>query len=255
MALLTIVYVLLAIRSDVNAASVPSALLLGASGIFLVEFLVRLWDAPARWVYVRGHWVDVLACVPLAGSFRIIRILRLVRLISAYRIVSALSAETSERGGRQSLWFLWPVMSLLWVGSSYAMWLVERGHNPTITSYTDALYFTVITATTVGYGDVTPHTPEGKVLAGLIVFFGIGLLGFLSARLTAMWLSSDTPQPLTQNDLAALRDDMARVHAQLEQQQALLLSFAEARDGEFYRQNQSANDHHDEALDLWKVDK
>jgi len=67
MALLTIVYVLLAIRSDVNSASVPSALLLGASGIFLVEFLVRLWDAPSRWVYVRGHWVDVLACIPLAG--------------------------------------------------------------------------------------------------------------------------------------------------------------------------------------------
>ncbi len=242
MALLTIVYVLLAVRSDANAASVPPALLLGAAGIFLIEFLVRLWDAPSRWVYVRGHWIDVLACVPLVGGFRVVRVLRVVRLLGAYRLVSALTAETRERGGRQSLWFLWPAVSLLWVGSSYAVWLVERGHNPAVTSYTDALYFTFITATTVGYGDVTPHTPEGKVLSGLLVFFGIGLLGFLSARLTAMWVSNETPQPSTQNDLAGLRDDLARVHARLEQQQALLLSLVEDKNSEFDGQDRSAND-------------
>jgi len=48
--------------------------------------------------------------------------------------------------------------------------------------------------TTVGYGDISPVTPEGRVLAGTLAFLGLGLLGFTSARLTAMWLQQEAEE-------------------------------------------------------------
>jgi voltage-gated potassium channel len=53
------------------------------------------------------------------------------------------------------------------------------------------LYWSFITATTVGYGDITPTTPEGRILAGVLIFVGIGLVGFASAQLTQRLMHSD----------------------------------------------------------------
>ncbi|MHB8611998.1 MAG: potassium channel family protein [Candidatus Dormibacteraceae bacterium] len=77
-------------------------------------------------------------------------------------------------------------------------------------SFGDAMYFSFVTASTVGYGDVTPVTPEGKVLTGVLIFVGIGLLGFASAQLTAKLL----PQ---RNEVTELRTTLDR-QAQLLQE-------------------------------------
>ena len=82
---------------------------------------------------------------------------------------------------------------------------LEGGLNPRIQTFGDALYFSFVTASTVGYGDVTPVTGAGKVLTGLLIFVGIGLLGFASAQLTTRLM----PQ---KNELAELRATMDRHH-------------------------------------------
>lgn len=56
-------------------------------------------------------------------------------------------------------------------------------------SFTSGIWWSIVTLTTVGYGDISPSTPEGRVLAVLIMFFGIGLLGILSASLASMLIS------------------------------------------------------------------
>lgn len=87
---------------------------------------------------------------------------------------------------------------------------MEGGVNPHVKTFADAMYFAFVTASTVGYGDVTPVTPEGKVLTGILIFLGIGLLGFASAQLTAKLL----PQ---RNEVAELRTSLDR-QAQLLQE-------------------------------------
>ena len=75
--------------------------------------------------------------------------------------------------------------------------------NPNVKTFGDALFYSFITASTVGYGAVTPVTQEGKILTGVLIFLSIGLLGFASAQLTAKLL----PQ---RNEVAELKATIDR---------------------------------------------
>lgn len=210
MALAAIAYVALAVRNDVVPGSVPSWLNLALSLSFVAEFTLRCWDAPSRWAYTRAHWIDLVSCIPFVGCLRAVRLLRLLRLGAAVRILGVAERELTRRGnGRGSLWFVAPCVILLWIGSAYAAWFLEHGSNPHLASFGDALYWSFITATTVGYGDLTPVTAGGRLLAGLDAFVGLGLLGFASARLTALWLRQDATADGTAQELAALRAEVS----------------------------------------------
>src|SRR6185312_14642135 len=134
---------------------------------------------------VRKHWLDIVTCIPVIGQFRI---LRLVRLLAFLRLGAGLRAfgmgmSASERvPGGVGLWLLAPTLLLVWVAAAYGYYTLEHGLNPNIQDFGDALYFAFVTASTVGYGDVTPVTQAGKILTGLVIFMGIGLLGFASAQ-------------------------------------------------------------------------
>lgn len=223
MAALAVVYVAVAIRNDVQPNGVPPALLLLLSVVFLTEFALRCWDAPSRLAYVRRHWIDAVSCIPLVGGLRAVRLLRLLRLGAAGRLLAGIEREIkSRRHGRDSLWFVAPLLMLLWIGSAYGIWVLEHGRNPALKSFGDAMYWSVVTVTTVGYGDIRPVTPEGRVLAGILVFLGLGLLGFASARLTARWLQQDeraeeatSAAILRQLDL--LHAEVVRLHRRLDE--------------------------------------
>jgi voltage-gated potassium channel len=106
------------------------------------------------------------------------------------------------------LWVVGPTLLIVWIAASYGYYELEGGVNPKIHTFTDALYFSLVTASTVGYGDVTPVTGAGKLLTGMLIFVGIGLLGFASAQLTAKLL----PQ----------RTEMDEIRTELEHQNRLL---------------------------------
>lgn len=221
MSALALVYVVVAIRNDDLPGSIPPAVLLALSSIFLAEFAVRLWDAPSRPAYVRAHWIDAVSCIPLVGGLRAIRLLRLLRVGVGARLLAAIEREIRDRRrDRQSFWFVSPLLVLLWVGSAYGIWALEHGRNPGLRSFGDAMYWAAVTVTTVGYGDIAPVTAEGRVLAGALAFLGLGLLGFASARLTALWLRQDQREEEATSmailrQLAALRADVADVRQAL----------------------------------------
>jgi hypothetical protein len=202
----------LTVRGDTTPGSVQPSIDLAFSLLFLAEFTLRCWDAPSRRDYVRAHWIDLLTCIPFVGGLRAMRLLRLLRLGAAFRVLTTIEGELADGSdGRGSLWFVAPCLLVLWIGSAYGAWLLEHGVNPHIASFGDALYWSFTTVTTVGYGDLTPVTAGGRLLSGALAFVGLGLLGFASARLTAMWLKQDTTIDATAQQLAALRTEDAEL--------------------------------------------
>ena len=169
----------------------PTFIIGALAVLFLTEFGVRWWDTPSRRLYLRGHWLDLVSCIPLVGGLRALRILRLLRLGAALRIFSLAEHEAEVHQRHDSWWFLGPVLAVVWLGASAAYWSLEHEVNPSLDTFGDALYWSFITATTVGYGDITPTTPEGRILAGVLIFVGIGLVGFASAQLTQRLMHSD----------------------------------------------------------------
>jgi len=217
-AAITVVYVVLAFQQDQGTAGLVSTGVLAISGIFLLEFSLRFYDSPSRLAYLtQRHWLDLVSCIPVVGSLRALRLLRLTAFfrLGATARVFGLGVSASEKvPGGTGLWLLGPILIIVWVGAAYGYYELEHGFNPRINSFGDALYLAFLTATTLGNGGVTPVTEAGRVLSGLLVFVGIGLLGFASAQLTAKLL----PQ---RNEVAELRETLAR--------QELLLKEIKAR--------------------------
>lgn len=164
--------------------------------IFSVEYLGRLWAAPEHPDYsrpIRGRIrfalspymiVDLLAILPFfVGAFTDLRFLRALRLFRFLRLLKL--ARYSEslrlfvralRMKREQLIITSIVGTILLLVSSSMMYFAERNAQPDeFSSIPAALYWGVITLTTVGYGDVTPVTTLGKALGMVVAITGIGV--------------------------------------------------------------------------------
>jgi voltage-gated potassium channel len=180
------------------------------TGVFVAEFGTRLWATADRRGYLRGHWIDLVSLVPPARWFRPFRLLRLLRLLRAFAGVGrALTSFKQLAAHRGLVWLL-----LAWVAvmlfSSVGLYVAENGANDVVQSPLDAIWWGIVTMTTVGYGDIVPKTPEGKLAATVLMVLGIGLFSGVTATVTSFLLegrAATTTDPIEEiRRLGELRD-------------------------------------------------
>jgi voltage-gated potassium channel len=153
--------------------------------ILAAEFASRFAAARDRRAYLTTHWIDALALVPAFRSIRLLRLLRLVRLVRAFAgIYRALSSIERFAQNRQLIWLFtaWLAVAVICSGVLY---LAEVGLNDSIRDIWDALWWGVVTLTTVGYGDVYPRTPEGRLAAAVLMVLGITLFAAITGTITS----------------------------------------------------------------------
>ena len=187
------------------------ATLIGSANItlwvaFAVDYVARLYLAPARWVFVRTHPIDLLVvAVPFLRPLRVLRALRLLR-------VGTVTANLFRRGQRPfhtnvAMYVGTSAVILLAVSAS-AMYGVERdAKGSNIHTFGDALWWAVTTVTTVGYGDRYPTTAAGRSVAAGLMVVGIALLGVVTASVAAWFVAQ----------LQAVEDSEARVEVGFEE--------------------------------------
>jgi len=194
MAALAVLYVALGFLVDeVDAGKRPEieAVELVLTGLFVLEFGSRILAARSRLAYLRGHWIDVVALAPpirIARPLRLLRLLRLVRAFAGiYRAGLHIDGLARHKG------FAWLLIAWLGVMAVCSAWLyiAEHGANKAIDNPFDALWWGVVTLTTVGYGDVTPVTTEGRIAAMALMLLGIGLFGAITATITSYLMTAD----------------------------------------------------------------
>jgi voltage-gated potassium channel len=180
--------------------------------IFLAEFTSRIAASYDRRAYLRRHWIDLTALIPYTRGLRMLRLARLLRLVRAfagiYRVVASLESLAMHRG----LALLIAAWGGVMVICSLAMYAAENGINNAITSPLDAIWWGVVTLTTVGYGDVTPITGEGRLAASVLMLLGIGLFSAITAIFTSFMMREQAKEPARTpadrlRDLEALRDE------------------------------------------------
>lgn len=159
------------------------------TGVFALEYGVRLWAAPSRVKYFKSAIVDLISILPPVRGARLLRLLRLLRVASALNL-----ALGTTRLGAQALTIL--RIAVIWVAvvviSALGMYLAEFGENPNVRTFWDALWWAIVTITTVGYGDVSPATAEGRLAAGVLMVLGIAFFSFLTATFTAALTSTSS---------------------------------------------------------------
>lgn len=161
--------------------------------VFAAEFIYGLWRAQDKRAYWKSHWWEIPGLVPMAlgeASFlRAFRLARLARIIRIVRVISVLArlrrANAKAKGfiARSHLATVLAVAGMLIVTCAYLEFLAEKDANPQFRTFWDALWWAIVTTTTVGYGDKFPITTEGKLVAIVLMFTGIGIIGALAGSL------------------------------------------------------------------------
>ncbi len=179
---------------------------------FTAEYLLRLASVRRPLAYVTSFFgaVDLLAIVPTyvslvvpgAQALLVVRVLRLLRVFRVLKLTRFLTeAATLSRAlqasTRKIAVFLLAVSTIVVVVGS-VMYVVE-GPAHGFTSIPTAIYWAVVTLTTVGYGDISPRTPLGQALASVVMILGYGIIavptGIVTAELTAGSRASSGPAP------------------------------------------------------------
>jgi voltage-gated potassium channel len=190
--------------------------------LFFVDFCVRLARAERRFRYfIQWGWVDLLSSVPaihilrFGRAARIVRILRVLRGIRSTKIIAQFILQRRAEGAFLAAALL---SILLCTISSIAVLQFETSPEANIKSAEDAIWWSVVTVTTVGYGDRYPLSTEGRVIAALLMAAGVGLFGTFSGFVTAWFLRPTEVQQ--RSELALLSDEVRKIHELLAVQSA-----------------------------------
>ena len=176
---------------------------------FALEFAVRFLATYDHRGYLRGHWIDAVTVLPMLRGFRLLRLFRMLRLIRAGRGLANSVGVLEYLAGDltiKSLFTLWLSVTVL---ASVLFYLAEAGTNPNVNSLFDAAWWALVTATTVGYGDIYPYTIAGRfagivmMLVGIATFSALaGLIGSALQRRRAELAAGLTP-----DDISAAEDE------------------------------------------------
>jgi voltage-gated potassium channel len=177
-------------------------------GVFFADFVYNLARSRERWRYLRTWgWLDLLSSIPVAGAFRIVRLLRALR---AARVLA--QALTLRRAGSSLVTAsLFGVVVLIL--ASVAILQVEQGEGTSIHTAEDALWWSITTMTTVGYGDLYPVTTEGRLVGAGLMIVGVGLVGVLTAFLASLFVKAD--ETATLRELSELRREVGELKEML----------------------------------------
>lgn len=206
--LLSILVVMLDSVRTINArhATLMDALEWGFTLVFTVEYAARLYCVENRMRYATSFFgiIDLLSVLPTYIAFfvpeayalvdvRVLRLLRIFRVLKLTLYVAEYSTLVRAlRASRRKIMIFITFVLMVDLLMGTLMYVVEGPENG-FTSIPMAMYWAIVTMTTVGYGDVTPHTDIGRMLSSLMMLLGWGILavptGIVTSEMTAQRFS------------------------------------------------------------------
>ena len=222
LALISVVLVLLGFAEMIDLDNPPYSIIdLLLLFIFVVDYGWRFFSSKEKWRFVLENIFDLLAILPLNAIFtvfrlgRIFRLARLTKLLKLTRLlrVVGLTGKLEKKVGKLLrtnglLYILYLNSFIVLVGSSILSVVEEK-------SFSDSLWWALVTVTTVGYGDIVPSSIFGKWLAVLLMLVGIGTIGMLTSALTNFFVK-DNPDDQIKFD--KLQDELITQRLLLEKQ-------------------------------------
>jgi voltage-gated potassium channel len=190
---LSIVYRYLSVDADVSGVlDIMNGIF---TIIFLGDFTYRILTVPSKREYFFRDfgWADLLASIPFDQGF--LKILRVFRLYRVYRLMKNVGPKkivntlTKDRAG--SALYVLLLMGILVLEFGALAVLKQEQANPdaNIKTASDAVWYVVVTISTVGYGDRYPTTDAGRIVGTIIILVGVGIFGTFTGFLANFFLS------------------------------------------------------------------
>lgn len=210
LAIISIVLIVLDYAHEINIISPPYSIIDNSILIiFAVDYFVKLFYAKDKKRFFKENIFDLLSIIPVNNLFyvfrmaRIGRAFRLLKLLRIFRLVGLTGRLHKFLKTNGLIYYLYISLTVILIASS--LYCISEK-----VSFSTALWWSITTATTVGYGDVSPTTGLGKAAAVLLMFLGIGFIGMLTSSLTNFFDTS------TDNDLEKELAELKQQNKKLE---------------------------------------
>jgi voltage-gated potassium channel len=216
--------VLLYVVSDESLDTVLLVMNVILTAILFVDFVYRLATAPSRsdYFFRQFGWADLLASLPVP-QLKILRVFRLVRVSQLMRARGGRLIGRRllrNRAGSALLSLLLMGLLVLEFGSLWMLALEQGAPDANITTASDAIWYVVVTISTVGYGDQFPVTNDGRMLGAGIIIVGVGIFGTFTGYLANLFLAPKPPPPAEVG--LDTRERVGRLRMMVAQQQAAI---------------------------------
>lgn len=222
LAIISIVLIVLDYAHEINIISPPYSIVDNSILIiFAVDYFVRLFYAKDKKKFFKKNIFDLLSIIPVNNLFYIFRMarvgraFRLLKLLRIFRLVGLTGRLHKFLKTNGLVYYLYISLTVILIASS--LYCISEK-----VSFGTALWWSITTATTVGYGDVSPTTGLGKVAAILLMFLGIGFIGMLTSSLTNFFDTS------TDNDLEKELAELKQQNKELEDHSSRLEKLVKA---------------------------
>lgn len=181
--------------------------------IFLGDFIFRLFTAESKkdYFFRNWGWADLLSCIPM------LRILRLFRLFRVYRLTRGMGGEPMwnellyDRAGSVLYMTIFLVLFVIETASILILDVELANPAANIQTPSDAIWWSYVTITTVGYGDTYPTTNWGRVVGVFLMTSGVALFGVFTSFLANKFL---TPRKKPEEEISGAPDSDAAARMQ-----------------------------------------
>lgn len=181
------------------------------TSIFTIEYFLRIWcvKKPFNYIFSLYGLIDLFSILPtfigliVQGThylsvlrlFRVLRMFRVLKLTKYIKESSILLNSLMNSRRKIFVFFLFLFITVCFLGSF--MFVIESEQNSGFKSIPDSIYWAIVTITTVGYGDISPITPLGKLVASLIMILGYSIIAVPTGIITAGMFQNHSQNTIT----------------------------------------------------------
>lgn len=157
-------------------------------GVFVLDYFVKLFTSKDKKRFFKRNIIDLIAIMPFflfpteIGS--VVKLIKIVAYI--LRLVGNIKEVLFTNG------FIYALVSTIAITvlGSIGIYIFEYGNSTTIKDYGDSLWWSFVTVTTVGYGDISPTTTGGRIIACILMITGIGFLSMLTSTISTFFFTT-----------------------------------------------------------------
>ncbi|HYA79026.1 MAG TPA: ion transporter [Candidatus Nitrosopolaris sp.] len=172
--------------------------------VFLVDVCVRFHRAKTKLAFLKWGWIDAMASIPYLPILRwgrLVRVLQIIRLIRALRATHKITALLLKNRFQTGVASVILTSFLVIIFGSLGILICEQPDpQANIKTADDALWWSVATVTTVGSTDKYPVTTEGRLLAMIVMFCGVGLFGGMSGLAASFFIGAKEKTIVTEEN-------------------------------------------------------
>lgn len=179
------------------------------SAVYIADFALSCYYSVDKKRFFRKEWVYLMISLPyvhliywfsLAPTAEMLFFLQLVRLLRSAKGLTIIVKRLTIKKVNTILGTYSLYLATTLYFCSLAFYSFEHGVNPTVHSYFDAVWWSIVTVTTVGYGDIAPVTVSGRIIAIILILGGMGLFSTITAYLSSRFLDMHRQKIVSNNE-------------------------------------------------------